>query len=265
MKIVTILGARPQFIKAGTVSRAIRAHNKLQEHTSGTEKVDEIILHTGQHFDKNMSEVFFSELDIPIPNHNLGISDLDHGAMTGRMLEGIENLLLVHEPDLVLVYGDTNSTLAGALAAAKVHVPVAHIEAGLRSHNPLMPEEINRILTDRVSSILFCPTGLAMKNLTDEGFPFPTLGNRNQRIENVGDVMFDSVLHYRESAKKKLSLNNWMLKDKEYALCTFHRQENTNDFGKLKDILRALIDINRDLPVVLPLHPRTRAKIRDYK
>jgi UDP-GlcNAc3NAcA epimerase len=257
MKILTVIGARPQFIKAATVSRAIREHNSAE---SGT-PIHEVIVHTGQHFDANMSEVFFEQLDIPRPDHHLGIASLSHGAMTGRMLEGIESLIQHEHPDWVLVYGDTNSTLAGALAAAKLQVPVAHVEAGLRSYNPAMPEEINRVLTDRISTLLLCPTQTAVDNLHREGFPFPTPRRGKQRIEQVGDVMYDAVLHYRDHARERISLDTWGLEDQSYALCTLHRQENTDDPERLSAILAALRDIARELPVVLPLHPRTRQKL----
>lgn len=255
IKILTILGARPQFIKAATVSRAIKARGDIEE----------VIVHTGQHFDANMSDVFFEQLDIPKPHHNLGIASLGHGAMTGRMLEQIETLIQQEQPDWVLVYGDTNSTLAGALAAAKLQVPVAHVEAGLRSHNPAMPEEINRVLTDRISTLLLCPTQTAVNNLKHEGFPFPATSKnksqQKQRIENIGDVMYDAVLYYRERAKEQISLDAFDLSHQNYALCTLHRQENTDDTKRLSIILRALREIAKDLPVVLPLHPRTKAKI----
>jgi UDP-GlcNAc3NAcA epimerase len=255
MKLLTILGARPQFIKAATVSRAIKTRDDIEE----------IIVHTGQHFDANMSDVFFEQLDIPRPHHNLHIAGLSHGAMTGRMLEGIESLIQQEQPDWVLVYGDTNSTLAGALAAAKLHIPVAHVEAGLRSHNPAMPEEINRVLTDRVSSLLLCPTQTAVNNLQHEGFPFSAMGTNQthapQRIVNIGDVMLDAVLYYRERAKEQISLDAFGLSHQNYALCTLHRQENTDVPKRLHNILSALRDIAKDLPVVLPLHPRTKAKI----
>lgn len=255
MKIITILGARPQFIKAASVSRAIQASKHLKE----------VIVHTGQHFDENMSDVFFAQLDIPRPNYNLNIAGLSHGAMTGRMLEGIERVLLKEKPDCVLVYGDTNSTFAGAMAAAKLHIPVVHVEAGLRSHNPAMPEEINRILTDRVSSLLLCPTQHAMKNLRIEGFPFSTIGSETgaciQRIANVGDVMFDAVIYYSDRAKQSISLDAYGLQHKGYALCTLHRQENTDNPVRLNGILRALRTIATEQPVVLPLHPRTRHKL----
>ena len=246
MKLLTVLGARPQFIKAATVSRAIKMRDNIEE----------IIVHTGQHFDANMSDVFFEQLDIPRPHHNLQIAGLNHGAMTGRMLESVEALMQKEEPDWVLVYGDTNSTLAGALAAAKLGVSIAHVEAGLRSHNPAMPEEINRVLTDRISSLLLCPTKTAIDNLQQEGFPF-----FQQRICNVGDVMFDAVLYYRERVKAEIRLDTTGLEHKGYVLCTLHRQENTDDAIRLSSILGALREIVKDLPVVLPLHPRTRHKV----
>ena len=230
MRILTIIGARPQFIKAAAVSRLIHFHNDIKE----------IIVHTGQHFDANMSDVFFEQMDIPRPNHYLKIANLSHGTMTGRMLEGIEELIQQEKPDWVLVYGDTNSTLAGALAAAKVHVPIAHVEAGLRSQNPDMPEEINRILTDRVSALLLCPTETAVNNLRKEGFPNRTIGKRQQNIINVGDVMFDAVLHYRKRALKEINLETFRLEHQGYALCTIHRQENTDQIKRIKSIPSAL-------------------------
>lgn len=254
MKILTIIGARPQFIKAATVSRAILAYNE----GNPPERVNEIIVHTGQHFDANMSEVFFQQMDIPKPAHNLGVAGLDHGAMTGRMLEGIEILIKQEKPDWVLVYGDTNSTLAGALAASKLHIPLAHVEAGLRSHNLAMPEEINRTLTDRVSTILFCPTQTAVDNLKAEGYPFALSHKRHQSIQNVGDVMYDATLHYRELALKNVSLDRWQLRDRDYVLCTLHRAENTDDQSRLENIFGALREIAGKYTVVLPLHPRTR-------
>ena len=254
MKILTVVGARPQFIKAATVSRAINQHNDRNQ----SAKIREVLVHTGQHFDSNMSNVFFEQLDIPRPNHNLGISSLDHGAMTGRMLEGLEALIKQERPSWLLVYGDTNSTLAGALAAAKLHVPVAHVEAGLRSHNPAMPEEINRVLTDRVSSLLFCPTTTAMDNLDAEGFPYPIPDKRNQQYVNVGDVMYDATLYYRDKAYKSAFLEEQGLKENEYCLCTLHRVENTENTARLENILAALRYISQQRPVVLPLHPRTR-------
>ena len=255
MRILTIIGARPQFIKAAAVSRAIGFHSDITE----------IIVHTGQHFDTNMSDVFFEQMDIPRPDHYLKIASLSHGAMTGRMLEGIEELIQQEKPDWMLVYGDTNSTLAGALAAAKLHLPIAHVEAGLRSHNPAMPEEINRVLTDRVSSLLLCPTKTAVNNLEKEGFPYKASAKLQQQIVNVGDVMLDAVLYYRERAKIEVDLETFGLKHQEYALCTIHRQENTDQIENIKNILNALQSIAKDLTVVLPLHPRTKDKIVQYK
>ena len=251
MRVLTVIGARPQFIKAATVSRTFKSSGDIEE----------MIIHTGQHFDANMSQVFFDQLEIPQPHHNLKISGLNHGAMTGRMLEGIESLIQKEKPNWVLVYGDTNSTLAGALAAAKLHIPVAHVEAGLRSNNFSMPEEINRILTDRISRLLLCPTQIALNNLKDEGFPFLSNGNRIQSIINIGDVMYDAVSFYRERALQQISLEAFGLKHQGYALCTIHRQENTDSPQRLGNILSGLRSIAKHLPVMLPLHPRTIAKI----
>lgn len=236
MVVVTVIGARPQFIKAAAVSRALK--------TSG---IREIIVHTGQHYDHNMSEVFFEEMEIPKPDYNLSINDLSHGAMTGRMLEKIEAVLLEVKPDYVLVYGDTNSTLAGALAAVKLHIKVAHVEAGLRSFDMKMPEEVNRILTDRISNILFCPTDTAIANLKTE--------NCTGEVLNVGDVMLDSLLFYKERAAQKSTIK----KPKDFILATIHRAENTNNIERLKSICAAINDINKTIPVVLPLHPRTKS------
>ncbi len=252
MKMVTIIGARPQFIKAAPVSRAITEHNRLAPQTS---HLTQVLVHTGQHFDTNMSDIFFKELEIPEPDHHLGIGGGRHGAMTGRMLEKIEELLLVEKPDWVFVHGDTNSTLAGALAAVKLHIPVAHIEAGLRSFNRRMPEEINRILADHMATLLFCPCRNAVKHLMREGI--------TARVHNVGDVMFDAVLHYRQSARETISLSRWGLNEGQYALCTIHRAENTDDPARLREILCALDRIAADLPVVLPLHPRTARFLRE--
>jgi UDP-GlcNAc3NAcA epimerase len=238
MKIATIIGARPQFIKAAAVSRAIAAHPDISE----------VIIHTGQHFDDNMSKVFFEELSIPLPKHNLDIHSLNHGAMTGRMLEKIEQLLIQEKADLVMVYGDTNSTLAGALAAAKLHIPVAHVEAGLRSFNMQMPEEINRILTDRVSKFLFCPTQAAVSNLRKEGYDY-----LDCQVILSGDVMFDAAMFYASRAQKP----DFDIPEK-YVLATLHRAENTDDPARLQSIVQALISVSDQIPVVLPIHPRTR-------
>jgi len=240
-RIITIVGARPQFVKAATLSREfVRAG------------IDEKIVHTGQHFDANMSEVFFTEMEIPQPAYHLDINGVGHGAMTGRMLEGIEKILLAEKPEGVLVFGDTNSTLAGALAAAKLHIPVIHVEAGLRSFNMQMPEEINRILTDRISSLLFCPTDAALKNLAAEGFD-----NLPVQIVKNGDVMQDAALYYARKASEKATVLNH-LPVKRFVLATVHRQENTDDPVHLKGIVEGLNAIHREVPVVLPLHPRTR-------
>ncbi len=244
MKVVTIVGARPQFIKAAVVSRSFE---KIQS-------IEEIIIHTGQHFDAKMSNIFFEEMDIPKWNYNLNISNLSHGAMTGRMLEKIEEILLKEKPDFVLVYGDTNSTLAGALAAKKLHITLAHIEAGLRSFNMSMPEEINRIITDRISDILFCPTQRAINNLLNEGFDV-----MNCRLVNCGDVMQDAAIYYSPLAKKpKVSIPD------TFVLCTIHRAENTDNEQTLLEIFSALEKIAETTSIVLPLHPRTRMKLEKY-
>ena len=268
MKIVTVIGARPQFVKAAAVSRAIAEHNR-----SGLlPTIHELIVHTGQHFDENMSEIFFTEMEIPQPDYRLEVNSLGHGAMTGRMLEKIEEVLLKEQPDWLLVYGDTNSTIAGALAAKKLHIRVAHVEAGLRSFNMRMPEEINRILTDRISDLLFCPTDTAVKNLQNEGFnhhPSPITSaqsptNHNPRIIKTGDVMQDAALFYRDKAADKSTIIEKLgLKDQLFALCTIHRAENTDDPERLRNIIEALEEISRELHIVLPLHPRTRKKLQD--
>jgi len=244
VKIVTIIGARPQFIKAATVSREIALHPDIQE----------VIVHTGQHFDANMSDVFFEEMQIPRPQYHLNINSISHGAMTGRMLEKIEEVLLIENPDFVLVYGDTNSTLAGALAAKKLHIKVVHVEAGLRSFNMTMPEEINRILTDRISDILCCPTDNAVENLTMEGFDRFTC-----KIAKTGDVMQDAALFYSDlSAQKSKIIGEMGLYGKAFILCTIHRAENTDNPGRLTAIIEAINEISLQMPIVLPLHPRTR-------
>jgi len=239
MKIVTILGARPQFIKAGTVSREIAKYTDIEE----------VIVHTGQHFDANMSDVFFDEMKIPKPNYNLNINGLGHGAMTGQMLEKIEEVLLRENPDWVMVYGDTNSTIAGALAASKLHIKIAHIEAGLRSFNMQMPEEVNRILTDRISSVLFCPTQSAVKNLKKEGYE-----ELDIKVVKNGDVMQDGAIFYKDLA---ISLDDVVLNEK-YILSTIHRAENTDDPLRLHAIVSALNEIVKEIQIVLPLHPRTK-------
>ena len=205
--------------------------------------------------------MFINQLDIPQPDYNLAISGLNHGAMTGRMLEGIEAVIQTEQPDCVVVYGDTNSTLAGALAGAKLHVPVAHVEAGLRSQNLEMPEELNRIITDRISTILICPSQIAVNNLRKEGFPLSAPSKFQQTIINLGDVMLDATLHYRTIAHQRFSLESWNVDESSYALCTLHRAENTNNTMRLKGILSALREIATKVTVLLPLHPRTRKQI----
>lgn len=253
MKMITVVGARPQFIKAAAVSRAIEEHNRLA--SSDSQRISETIIHTGQHFDENMSDIFFRELQIPKPDFNLGVNSLSHGAMTGQMLEKIEKILTASSPDWVLVYGDTNSTLAGALAAAKLHIPVAHVEAGLRSFNRKMPEELNRILTDHVSTFLFCPTKTAVKNLSSEGI--------KDGVKLVGDVMFDVFLFYHGIIDNKSSIFKELgIEKKEYYLATVHREENTDDQDRLYSILKSFEEIGTPTcPVVFPMHPRTRKKV----
>lgn len=245
MKLLTVVGARPQFIKAAALSKAI----------IGNDDIEEILLHTGQHFDENMSDVFFKEMQIPAPKYQLKVNGLNHGAMTGRMLEGIEEVILMEKPDCLLVYGDTNSTLAGALAAKKLNVNVAHVEAGLRSYNMRMPEEINRILTDRISDFLFCPTETAIKNLRKEGFE-----NYDCLIENTGDIMYDSMLLFSNysdtyaTRAKSVILNN-------FVLCTIHRAENTDNIDRLISIINALNVTAETNSIIMPLHPRTKQKM----
>jgi UDP-GlcNAc3NAcA epimerase len=245
-KIVTVLGARPQFIKASVVSHAMRQSGQLQE----------VLVHTGQHFDANMSDVFFEELGMGKPDHFLDIHGGGHGAMTGRMLEQVEKVLLAEKPDAVLVYGDTNSTLAGALAAAKLHIPVAHVEAGLRSFNMAMPEEVNRILTDRISRWLFTPTASAAQHLQCEGFA-------PDHIMPVGDVMYDVALHHGQRVQAGTGLMAQLgLAPQGYVLATVHRAENTDHPERLAAIVDGLMATAQRLPVVWPLHPRTRAVLQ---
>jgi len=244
MKLITIVGARPQFIKAATLSRELRQHPGIEER----------LLHTGQHFDANMSDIFFAELEMAPPAYNLGIHAASHGEMTGRMLIGIEGVLLNEKPDIVLVYGDTDSTLAGALAAAKLHIPIAHVEAGLRSFNRAMPEEINRVVTDHLASLLFAPTPTAVKNLRDENRP-------EQGIIHCGDIMFDAALHACEQMDEGSLLEAYGLRSKSYALATLHRAENTDHPDRLLNWLHAFDEAAADRPLLLPLHPRTRKRM----
>ena len=239
MKIVTIVGARPQFIKAGTISRELLKYPNIEE----------VIVHTGQHYDRNMSDIFFDEMKIPKASYSLGIGGKTHGAMTGQMIECIEKVLVDEKPDWVLVYGDTNSTLAASIAASKLHIKVAHIEAGLRSFNMKMPEEVNRVLTDRVSTLLFCPTQTAMNNLENEG-----LNYWEGSAYISGDVMQDGALFYKSLAAKPKEV----LIEGSFVLSTIHRAENTDDEFRLREIVAAFEEIALDIKVIMPLHPRTR-------
>lgn len=241
IKILTILGARPQFIKAATVSRSISCY----------ENIEEIIIHTGQHYDTNMSDIFFDEMMIPKPNYFLGIGGKSHGAMTGQMIEKIEEVAIKEKPNWILVYGDTNSTLAGAIVASKLNIMLAHIESGLRSYNMKMPEEINRILTDRVSQLLFCPTTIAVENLKKEGFD-----NFDCKIIKSGDVMLDGILFYKSFSKKPPINTNG-----KFILCTIHRAENTDNEAMICSIMSALSEISRDQKIIFPMHPRTKKMI----
>ena len=241
MKIVSIIGARPQFIKAATVSRIMRSDIGISE----------IILHTGQHYDRNMSDIFFHELDIPEPVYNLEVGSGSHAFQTGEMIKGIEEVLLKEKPSWTLIYGDTNSTLAGALASVKLHIPVAHVEAGLRSFNRMMPEEINRIVADRISNLLFAPTPTAVSNLRGEGLSEITVLS--------GDVMYDSVLYYKEKIINSPDLYTLKNLPEKYLLATIHRAENTDNIESLITLFHTLSRI--DLPVILPLHPRTKKMI----
>lgn len=247
MRICTIVGARPQFVKAAVVSRALRRQ-------AG---VTELLIHTGQHFDANMSKIFFDELGIPQPSHHLGVGGGSHAHNTGRAMEGIEKVIADERPDLVLVYGDTDSTLAGALAAAKACVPLAHVEAGLRSHNRRMPEEVNRVVTDHLSTLLFAPSKVAENNLAREGIS-------GDKVHVVGDVMYDAVLVYAESARQRSTvLSRLGLTPGDYLLATIHRKENTDDATRLAGLFAGLASSGR--PVVLPLHPRTRKRLDEHR
>ncbi len=246
LRMLTVVGARPQFVKAAAISRAVAARDDI----------DEILLHTGQHFDDAMSRIFFDELGIAAPHVNLGIHGGGHGDMTGRMLAGIEEAILAERPDLVLVPGDTNSTLAGALAAAKLHVPVAHLEAGLRSFNRAMPEEINRVLADHLSALLLCPTEAAIANLRREGIV--------AGVHYIGDVMYDATLVAAAQARASRVLDRLGLAERGYAVATVHRAESTDDRDRLAEILDFLKESACRQPVVLPLHPRTRQQIERW-
>jgi UDP-GlcNAc3NAcA epimerase len=246
-RIMTVVGARPQFIKAAAVSRVLRTSRVLEE----------TMVHTGQHFDENMSDVFFAELGIPAPAHNLEISGGTHGAMTARMLQGLESIALEMRPDAVLVYGDTNTTVAGALAAAKLHIPVMHVEAGLRSFNRRMPEEINRVIVDHVSSLLLCPTKCSIENLNREGI--------ERGVSWVGDVMYDTTLYVRDSAIRTSNILDQLgLKQKQFGLCTLHRAENTDELARFARVLDYLAEQSQQLPLVFPVHPRARDRVNDW-
>ena len=252
MKVVNIVGARPQFIKLAPVLRAIKRYN--QKYPKNV--IESVIIHTGQHYDYEMSQIFFEELEIEEPDYYLEVGSGSHGHQTGEILKRTEDVLLSERPDLVIVYGDTNSTLGGALAAAKLHIPVAHVEAGLRSFNRQMPEEINRVLTDHISDLLFCPTKVAVENLKREGI--------EKGVYFVGDVMYDSVLYNIKLAEKNSEIMSYLrLKPKTYALATVHRAGNTDNYQRLITIFQALEKIAKEImPVILPLHPRTRRRLK---
>ena len=294
MKIVTVVGARPQFVKAAAVRRAIEAYNKhdsLPRRRRSKKAFQEVLVHTGQHYDYVMDGVFFEELQLPKPDHHLGVGSGSHAKQTALMLERIETILQKEKPDAVLVYGDTNSTLAGALTAAKLNIPVAHVEAGLRSFNRVMPEETNRLLTDHLSTFLFCPTRQSVQNLSKEGIK----NGKGKVVKRVGDVMYDSILHYSTLADKKSTILNELglalsrrsftpnverrtpnsyssvsrapnaeRRTPNYYLATLHRAENTDDSKTLRAILAALDEIGKDVPVILPLHPRTKKMMETY-
>jgi len=262
MKLITIVGARPQFVKASAVIRATQKLNKRGK------RIREILIHTGQHYDYLMDRVFFEELKLPEPDYHLGVGSGSHARQTGIMLERIEAVLQKEKPHVVMVYGDTNSTLAGALAAAKLNLPVAHVEAGLRSYNRRMPEEINRLLTDHLSTFLFCPTQQAIRNLSKEGVK----DGRKRIVKKVGDVMYDSILFYSKIAEKKSTLLEDLglcnpqsaIGHRQYFLATLHRAENTDDPQRLRSILKALDEIGGNTLVILPLHPRTKKMMKVY-
>ena len=260
MKIVTIIGARPQIIKAAALSRAINEKY--------ADQIQEVIVHTGQHYDDNMSQVFFDELGIPKPDHNLHVGSASHGVQTARMIEGIEKILMDEKPDYIVLYGDTNSTLAGAVAASKIHVPIVHIEAGLRSFNKSMPEEINRIVCDHCSTLLFTPTQAGFDNLAKEGFKMHNdrpYSIDNPKVYHCGDIMYDNSLYFSIIADKKVTLlKQFGLDGKPYVLATLHRDSNTDDEHRLNSILKAFTDLSKEIAIVLPMHPRTRKMAGDF-
>lgn len=256
MKIITIIGARPQIIKSSALSRQIR--------DCFSEKIEEIIVHTGQHYDSNMSEVFFEQLSIPKPKYNLGVGSASHGAQTAKMIEKIEEIILQEKPNALVIYGDTNSTLAAAIAASKIHVPIVHIEAGLRSFNKSMPEEINRIMADHVSTLLFSPTISGVNNLKNEGFDLrlsdnPTIDRPN--VYHCGDIMYDNTIHFSSLIAGNSTENTseyYNKYGKGFILCTIHRNANTDDAKRMNDIFSAILKISESERVILPLHPRTK-------
>lgn len=260
-KIITIIGARPQIIKAAAISRAIREHFP--------QSLKEIIVHTGQHYDQNMSEIFFEEMGIPAPDYNLAVGSGNHGAQTAKMIDGIEQIILKEHPNAVLLYGDTNSTLAGAVAASKLHIPVVHVEAGLRSYNKSMPEEINRIMCDHASTLLFSPTQQGMHNLAKEGFDLQRSAPYSADAPGIfhcGDIMLDNSLYYANQVSSKAGyLEQLGLQKNNFILVTVHRDHNTDVAERLSNIVRALVDIAKQSgqSIVLPLHPRTRKKLTE--
>ncbi|MBP1968451.1 UDP-GlcNAc3NAcA epimerase [Virgibacillus natechei] len=246
MKILTIVGARPQFIKTGMLSKTLKLNSEIEE----------VIVHTGQHYDDNMSTIFFKQLNLQNPDYYLGVGSGSHGKQTAKMLEELENVMVSVDPDIVLVYGDTNSTLAGSLAASKLHIPIAHVESGLRSFNKKMPEEINRIITDHLSDWLFCPSDAAVKNLRKEGI--------DKGVYQTGDIMYDAVSYFKPYAVQQSSiLQDLSLVENRYYLATIHRAENTDDPQRLKSILEALQQL--EMEVVIPIHPRTKSKIKQFR
>ena len=261
-KIITVIGARPQIIKAAAISRAIK--------NNFSDKILEVIVHTGQHYDENMSQIFFEELEIPFPNFNLNVGSGSHGEQTAKMLEGLENIYVQEKPDAVIVYGDTNSTIAGALAASKIHIPVIHIEAGLRSFNKAMPEEINRIACDHMSTLLFTPSETGHRNLLNEGIKNDqkeAASIDNPKIFLCGDIMYDNSLYFSAMSEQKSEiLKELEITTDEFILCTIHRDTNTDDTANLNAIFRALLRIQKtsNLKIVLPLHPRTKEKLNSH-
>ncbi|SMF75348.1 non-hydrolyzing UDP-N-acetylglucosamine 2-epimerase [Pseudobacteriovorax antillogorgiicola] len=256
MKICTVVGARPQFIKAAALSQQIKNFNGINE----------VIVHTGQHYDPQMSDVFFEQMSIPRPVYNLAINGGSHGSMTGKMIQHIEHILLIENPDCVVVFGDTNSTLSAAIAASKIGIPIAHIEAGLRSFNMSMPEEINRILTDRVSKFLFCPTKTAVYNLANEGIPSVNLSkNIPCIVENTGDIMYDAVKMFGNSESFDKTILNRLRSDKKNIFVTLHRQENVDSPDKLTSMINAIGSIAQEANVIFPIHPRTKNSLKKFK